>query len=165
MLVLEIYEEKCVWLLCLCCYFFLEICVYLVGNIRTLVWASLVPRLPHSGTWTLKLCRRGEPGIFSHVKSAKDRHKVDATLIVRGHMSLRTGKRAKIAGNLLHVSSYRASNIIHTECWSIVGWTTRKTLPLFCFSPILIMSCLRRRDSSSPCDTYSHFRRAWELVV
>jgi len=24
---------------------------------------SLVPRLPCSGTWTLKLCRRGEPGI------------------------------------------------------------------------------------------------------
>ena len=28
----------------------------------------------------------------------------------------------------------------------IVGWTTRKMLP-FCFSPILIMSCLHRRDT------------------
>jgi len=32
---------------------------------------SLVPRLPRSGTQTLKLCRRGEPGSFSHVRSAK----------------------------------------------------------------------------------------------
>ena len=32
---------------------------------------SLVPRLPCSGTQTLKLCRRGEPGIFSHVRSGK----------------------------------------------------------------------------------------------
>ena len=32
---------------------------------------SLVPRLPRSGTWTLKLCRRGEPGIFCHVRSGK----------------------------------------------------------------------------------------------
>ena len=63
----------------------------------------------------LKLCRRGEPGIFCHVKNAKDRHQVDATLIVRGCMRLRTEKGTKVAGNLLHVSSYRASNIIHTE--------------------------------------------------
>ena len=78
--------------------------------------SSLVPRLPHSGTRTLKLCRRGEPGIFCHVKSVKDSRKVDATLIVHGHMRLRTEKGTKVAGNLLHVSSYRASNIIHAEC-------------------------------------------------
>ena len=76
---------------------------------------SLVPRLPRSGTRTLKLCRRGEPGIFCHVKSAKDRRQVDATLIVRGRMRLRTEKGTKVAGNLLHVSSYRALNNIHTE--------------------------------------------------
>ena len=29
--------------------------------------------------------------------------------------SLRTEKGTKVAGNLLHVCSYRASNIIHTE--------------------------------------------------
>ena len=34
---------------------------------------------------------------------------------VRGHMGLRTEKGTKVAGNLLHVSSYRALNIIHTE--------------------------------------------------
>jgi len=59
---------------------------------------------------------------------------------------LRTGKRAKVAGNLLHVSSYRALNNIHIERWSIVGWTMRKTLP-FCFGPILMTSCLRRKDT------------------
>ena len=76
---------------------------------------SLVPRLPCSGTRTLKLCRRGEPGIFCHVKSAKDRREVDATLIVRGRMRLRTEKGTKVADNLLHISSYRALNNIHTK--------------------------------------------------
>ena len=85
---------------------------------------SLVPRLPQ----TLKLCRRGEPGTFSHVRSGKGRE----NLIVRG--------------NLLHVPSYRALTNIHTEHWSIVGWTTHKTLP-FCFGPILITSCLCRKDT------------------
>ena len=37
---------------------------------------SLVPRLPQ----TLKLCRRGEPGTFSHMRSGKGRE----NLIVRG---------------------------------------------------------------------------------
>ena len=76
---------------------------------------SLVPRLPHSGMRTLKLCRRGEPGIFCHVKSAKDRREVDTTLIVRRHMRFRTEKGTKVADNLLHISSYRALNNIHTE--------------------------------------------------
>ena len=62
--------------------------------------ANLVPRLPRSGTRTLKLCRRGEPGIFCHVKSAKDRREVDATLIVCGRMRLRTEKRSEGGGQL-----------------------------------------------------------------
>ena len=37
--------------------------------------ASLVPRFPRSGTRTLNLCRCGDPGIFSHVRSSK---KMDA---------------------------------------------------------------------------------------
>ena len=76
---------------------------------------SLVPRLPRSGTRTLKSCRRGEPGIFCHMKSAKDRREVDATLIVRGHMRLRTEKGMKVVDNLLHICSYRALNNIHTK--------------------------------------------------
>ena len=39
--------------------------------------SSLIPRLPWSGTWTLKLCRRGEPGIFSHVSTVKGRRAVE----------------------------------------------------------------------------------------
>ena len=38
---------------------------------------SLVPRLPQSGMQTLKLCRCGEPGTFSHVKSVKGREGVE----------------------------------------------------------------------------------------
>ena len=38
---------------------------------------SLVPRFLHSGTRTMKLCRRGEPGIFSHVSSVKGRKGVE----------------------------------------------------------------------------------------
>ena len=48
-------------------------------------------------------------------RKAKDRRELDATLVVRGRMSLRAEKETKVADNLLHVSSYRASNIIHTE--------------------------------------------------
>jgi len=39
--------------------------------------SSLVSTLPHSGTQTLKLCRRGNPGIFSHVRSTKGRKEVE----------------------------------------------------------------------------------------
>ena len=124
-------------------------------------YCSLVPRLPRSGTRTLKLCRRGEPGIFCHVKSAKDRREVDATLIVRGRMRLRTEKGTKVAANLLHISSYRALNNIHTERWSTVGWKMRKMLP-FC----LVLFCWRhayvRKTPGSPRDKYSRSRRAWE---
>ena len=50
------------------------------------------------------------------------------TLIACGRTQrLRTGKRAKVAGNLLLVSSYRGANIIHTERWTQI---TRKMLPL-----------------------------------
>ena len=70
--------------------------------------------LPRSGTQTLKLCRRGEPGIFEKPKVERGGRE---TLIVRGHTRLlRTGKRA--AANLLHLSSYRRLNIIRTEHWT-----------------------------------------------
>ena len=61
------------------------VCILCVKT-QSVTTLSLVPRLPRSGTRTLKLCRRGEPGIFCHVKNAKDRRQVDATLIVRGRM-------------------------------------------------------------------------------
>ena len=78
-----------------------------------------------------------------------------------GVPEIRTGKRAKIAGNLLHVSSYWALNNIHTERWSTVGWKTRKTLPfclvLFCWHHAYV-----QKIPGSPRDTYSRSRRAWE---
>ena len=130
-------------------------------HIQTNLIYSLVPRLPRSGMRTLKLCRRGEPGIFCHVKNAKDRCQVEATLIVCGRMWLRTEKGTKVASNLLHISSYRALNIIHTERWSVVGWTTRKR----CLS-VFVLFWLRHayvwKIPGSPCDKYSRSRRAWE---
>ena len=42
-------------------------------------FGSLVPRLPCSGTRTLKLCRRGEPGTFFHMRSGKGREEVERT--------------------------------------------------------------------------------------
>jgi len=100
---------------------------------------------------TLKLYRCGEP----------DRREVDTTLIVRGHMRLRTEKGTKVAGNLLHVSSYWALNIIRTEHWSIVGWTTRKTLP-FCLVLFWLRHAYMEKIPGSPRDTYLRSGRAWE---
>ena len=48
------------------------------------VCCSLVPRVPCSGTRTLKLCRRGEPGIFCHVKSTKGRERVERPQLCMG---------------------------------------------------------------------------------
>ena len=66
---------------------------------------SLVPRLPHFGTGMKSLI------FFSHVSSIKSREGVAV------HEDSEQGKkkRAKVAGNLLHVSSCRESNIIHIE--------------------------------------------------
>ena len=63
---------------------------------------SLVPRLPCFGTQTLKLCRRGEPGIFSHVSSAKGQGIPETQ-----------NRKKKVAANLLHVSSYQRLNIMN----------------------------------------------------
>ena len=50
--------------------------------------------------------------MFCHVRYRGGRE----TLVVSGHtQKLRTGKKAKEAGNLLHISGYRGVNIIHTE--------------------------------------------------
>ena len=48
----------------------------------------------------------------------------EAVKVERRHLNcvwayprFKTGKRGKVAGNLLHVSSYRRSNITHTDHW------------------------------------------------
>ena len=75
------------------------------------------------------------------MKSAKDRREVDATLIVRGRMRLRTEKRTKVADNLLHVSTYRALNNIHTVVLKH-SWLKNAQNVAFLFGPILLTSCL-----------------------
>ena len=100
---------------------------------------SLIPRLLRSGTQTLKLCRRREPGIFPHVSTTKCRK----ILIAHGHTRrLRTEKRAKVAGNLLHVSSYRGVNIIHTERWTH-SWLSNAQNVAFLFLKTLVLFWLR----------------------
>ena len=56
------------------------------------MYVSLVPRLPHSRMRTLKLCRRGEPGIFSHVSSVKGREGSRDLNCAWAYPRLRTGK-------------------------------------------------------------------------
>ena len=56
------------------------LCTYsksLWGTVLTWGKCSLIPRLPHFGTWTLKLCRCGEPGIFSHPCRVNGREEVE----------------------------------------------------------------------------------------
>ena len=112
-------------------------------------WTRLVASFPGSHArerehWS---CEGVESLVFFLTwEVLKDRREVDATLIVHGRVRLRTEKGTKVANNLLHVSSYRASTIIQTERWSVVGWITRKSLP-FCFRPILITSCLCNKDT------------------
>ena len=126
----------------------------------TIVLASF----PGSHAWEPKhwSCAGVESLVFILTwEAVKDRHEVDATLIVRGRMWLRTEKGTKVAGNLLHVSSYRVSNIIHTERWSVIGWTTRKRC-LSVFVLFWLCHAYVRKIPGSPRDTYSHSGRAWE---
>ena len=118
---------------------------------------SLIPRLPRFGIWILKLCRYEKPGIFLTWAPPKVERGVRKTSITCGRTQrLKTWKRAKVAGNLLHVSGYRVrrgGENINVKC--ILGWTTHKTLP-FCSKaavPILIMSCSHDKNNTrlSPC--------------
>ena len=71
---------------------------------------SLVPRLPRSGTQTLKLCRCGEPGIFSRMRSAKGREGIERPSLSVGVPE--TQNRKKSEGIYLVIGGL---NIIHTE--------------------------------------------------
>ena len=57
---------------------------------------------------------------FLHMNSVKSREGVERSHLYVGIPVLRTGKRTKIAGNLLHLPSYSyqgGANIIHTKHW------------------------------------------------
>ena len=82
--------------------------------------ASL-PSLPLSRTWTLKLYRWEEPGIFSHVSDIKGRKRVEGSLVTHGHSQrLRTAKcegtRQFTICIYLHVA--RGEYIVHTKHWT-----------------------------------------------
>ena len=89
----------------------------------------------------------------------KDRCEVDATFN-NCVWAYETQNRKRNEGNG-QLTSYRASNIIHTKRWSIVGWTTRKTLP-FCFCPFWLHHAYVEKIPGSLHDTYSRSGRAWE---
>ena len=72
------------------------VCLVFGRWIKVLLYHSLVPRLPHSGTRTLKLCRRGELRIFCHVKTTKGRE----DLIVHGHTDTQNRKKSEGSGQL-----------------------------------------------------------------
>ena len=68
-------------------------------------------------------------------------------------------------GNLLHVSSYRASDVIHTERWSIVGWTTRE-------GSVSVESLIADHHhiyvnvySHTPTSTQTHIQTCWHEAL
>ena len=78
---------------------------------------SLVPRLPHSGTQTLMMCRHGEPGIFPHMSTIKGRKwvAIERLNCAWAYPRLGTEKTTtKVAGNLLHVSIAIGGRISYT---------------------------------------------------
>ena len=83
---------------------------------------SLVPRIPRSGMWTLKLCR---PGIFSHISTIKGRKGGRKDLnYMWAYLRTQNRKKSKGSRQLPHLSSYQRqiSYTLSIECW--VGYTT-----------------------------------------
>ena len=73
---------------------------------------------------------------------------------------LRTGKRAKIVGNLLHISSYREANILQTERQTH-GWLNNTQNVAFFSGPILITSwSCKKRFQALPAYTFAFLRNA-----
>ena len=84
-----------------------------------------------SGMWTLKLCRRREPGIFSHMSSAKGREGVERPYLCVGiPEDLEQEKEGRATYYTYLAIGGRVSYIPSVECK--VCWITCKTLP-FCF--------------------------------
>ena len=103
------------------------------------LFCNLVSTLPCSRTLTVKLCERGEPGIFSRVSSVNG----PVDLIVCGHT--RDSEQEKEQKQQATYFMYLAIEGRISYTLSIEhGWTTCKTLP-FCSVPVLIKSCLRRK--------------------
>ena len=122
------------------------------ATVQTLV--SLLASFPgsHASECEHWSCAGVESLVFFFTwEAVKDRREVDATLIVRERMRLRTEKGAKVVGNLLHVSSYRVLNNIHTERWNMVEQRAKRCLS------VLVLFWLRHayveKIPGSPHDT------------
>ena len=126
--------------------------MYLYTHCTNSVWLASFPGLPalECEHWS---CAGGRASYFFVTWAAS---KVERRLIVHGcTRSLRTGKRTKVAGNLLHTSSYQGLNIVHTKSWTH-SWTMCKMLP-FCSKNFVSCSC-EKIYQAFPTYTYSHSR-------
>ena len=57
--------------------------------------------------------KQGRPGNFSHVSDTRVERQVKVNV---GTLGLRAARRAKVPGNLPHVSSQWRANVINTKC-------------------------------------------------
>ena len=117
---------------------------------------SLASRLPCSGTRTLKLCRRGEPGIFCEAKKCKGREWVER-LCAWVYVKTQNRKKSKDSCQLKHVSCHRGT-CEHTKCWTHGGWTTQKMFHFCSKTLVLFWLChghVRKDTRLSPHTHYS----------
>ena len=77
---------------------------------------SLVSRLLHSGMWTLRLRMWREPGIFSHVSTAKGRTEVEPLNCTWAYPKTQNRKKSKDSRQLT-IRIWLWVNVIHTDCW------------------------------------------------
>ena len=66
------------------------------------IWVASFPG-PCTTFGCTKEC--GGPGMFPHVRDIEGRKVVERTSLSMGELGLRTARRAKVRGNLPHVSS------------------------------------------------------------
>ena len=124
---------------------------------------ALLPGSHALGTWTLKLCRHGESSVFVMWKAFKGREEIERPQLCMGILKDSDKKKTKVAGNLLHVSGCRGSNIIQIRCWTH-GWTMRKMLP-FCSKHAILMtswSCKKRYQALCASHVHIPEKPAWE---
>ena len=99
--------------------------------------SSLVPR-PNPAFHCLEYGKLGEglATLLMWVMWCQDRKGVRKGLIVCRYAGPRTANRAKVPGNLPHISSLREANVIHTKCWAYSRLiNTQNTLSYFCNFP------------------------------
>ena len=102
---------------------------------------SLIPRLPHSGTRTLKLYRRGELAlVFLSCQKLQRQTRGRTTLIVCGSTRDSEQKKDQTQRATYLAIGGRISHTLHS------GLNNMQSVA-FLFSHILIKSCLRKKDT------------------